>query len=907
MSSVAASPAVIEGIVVDAADNEPLAACAVAVAPGRAGVSTDPDGRFRIVLRDGGPYTLTAAYVGYDDYRTTFSLRGDTSVVVRMTPRSEQLREITVTARESAGATTSSRIDRDAMSHLQPSSFTDLLELLPGNISHDPRTGAFNAIKLRETGTVGASGTEVENPDYSMTSLGTVFNVDGAPVSNDAGHQSIGIEASIGRNGLNRGVDMRSLATDNIESVEIVRGIPSAEYGNLTSGVVNIRRTRRATPLSARFKADGYSKLFYVGKGLAVGPDGRNTVNADLGWLDSRSDPRNSLENYRRITASVRASLQWERPSLLATWDVAADYTGTADRSKSDPDISLIRIDRYDSDSHRASLTSALSLNFRSLPWLRRVDFRASAAYARDRLSRERQVAPSRPVVAPISSSPGVHDGVFITEEYISHYISDGKPLSIFARLSLGGAVPVWNSATQNYKAGLEWTMDKNYGRGQVYDPMKPLSASWTSRPRAYKDIPALNTVSFYAEDNLTTATGYGSLELQAGFHGIVMAGLDRRYALAGKVYIDPRLNAVWRLPAYTVGHRSLELFLAGGYGTTTRMPTADYLYPQAAYLDLLQLNYFNAADPSASRVNIRTYVNDATNYGLRAARNHKWEVRAGAQLGAAAVSVTYFEERMNSGFRYSSVYGAYEYTKYDSGAIVPGASAPSLDGLPSTQERVLRGYRRAENGSRIDKRGVEFQLTTPRWRPLATSLTVTGAWFRTLYSNSQMLFDPVDDVVGGTAVSDRYVGLYDTNDGRVNEQFNTNFMFDTQIPRFGLVFTTTVQCMWYVKSRRLRQDGTPKAYLDAIDGLLHEFDSAQADAQLAYLVRHYNEALFDTYTVPPALYLNLKVSKTIGRWLRVAVFVNRIVDYLPSYTRNGLTVRRSADAYFGMELNFTL
>lgn len=241
-------------------------------------------------------------------------MAGDTvaadTAAAAVPPGVEQLREITVTARESAGATTLSRIGRDAMSHLQPSSFTDLLELLPGNISHDPRTGAFNAIKLRETGTVGATGTEVEHPDYAMSSLGTAFNIDGAPVSNDATHQSVGIEASTGRSAVNRGVDMRSLATDNIESVEIVRGIPSAEYGNLTSGVVNIRRTRRATPLSARFKADGYSKLFFVGKGIAVGPEGRNTLNADIGWLDSRTDPRNSLENYRRITASVRASLE---------------------------------------------------------------------------------------------------------------------------------------------------------------------------------------------------------------------------------------------------------------------------------------------------------------------------------------------------------------------------------------------------------------------------------------------------------------------------------------------------------------------------------------------------------------------------------------------------------------------
>ena len=177
----------------------------------------------------------------------------------------------------------------------------------------------------------------------------------------------------------------------------------------------------------------------------------------------------------------------------------------------------------------------------------------------------------------------------------------------------------------------------------------------------------------------------------------------------------------------------------------------------------------------------------------------------------------------------------------------------------------------------------------------------------RSRYPNSQLLFDPVNDVVGGVAVSDRYVGLYNTDDGRVNEQFNTNFMFDTQLPRLGLVFSTTLQCMWYVKTRRLPQTGTPDAYISSVDGLLHAFEDGAADPMLAYLIQSYNPALYDSYTVPTALYVNLKATKTIGKWLRVAVFVNRILDYLPDYKSNGLTVRRSSDAYFGMELNFTL
>ena len=31
------------------------------------------------------------------------------------------------------------------------------------------------------------------------------------------------------------------------------------------------------------------------------------------------------------------------------------------------------------------------------------------------------------------------------------------------------------------------------------------------------------------------------------------------------------------------------------------------------------------------------------------------------------------------------------------------------------------------------------------------------------------------------------------------------------------------------------------------------------------------------------------------------------MIDYLPSYKSNGLTVRRASDPYFGMELNFDL
>ncbi|WP_289466143.1 TonB-dependent receptor plug domain-containing protein, partial [Klebsiella pneumoniae] len=48
------------------------------------------------------------------------------------------------------------------------------------------------------------------------------------------------------------GADVRSISTENIESVEIIRGIPSVEYGDLTSGAVIINSKAGREPLRVK-------------------------------------------------------------------------------------------------------------------------------------------------------------------------------------------------------------------------------------------------------------------------------------------------------------------------------------------------------------------------------------------------------------------------------------------------------------------------------------------------------------------------------------------------------------------------------------------------------------------------------------------------------------------------------
>lgn len=310
----------------------------------------------------------------------------------------------------------------------------------------------------------------------------------------------------------------------------------------------------------------------------------RTILNLDLSYLDSKVDPRNNFENYKRITTSARLNSKKDFSHGLLTWNVGADYTGTIDKEKQDPDLSYSKIDEFRSSYNRIVLTDELQYAFKDLTWLERISFNSSVSYQSDRLKRRKLTAPRRASVAPTTMEEGEHDGQYLLSEYVADYLCDGKPVNIFAKLKANGSLNIgkWEA---NHKLGAEWTFSKNYGDGQVYDLTKPLSASWTARPRAYKDIPGLHVLSLYAEENISRELWGGKFELQAGVRTTSLPGLSDSYYISGRLYADPRLNLVWNLPPMANG--DLKFLIAGGYGITTKMPTIDYLFPQVHYDDI--------------------------------------------------------------------------------------------------------------------------------------------------------------------------------------------------------------------------------------------------------------------------------------------------------------------------------
>lgn len=801
-----------------------------------------------------------------------------------------EIREAVVTATENHGLTSASKIGKDAIAHIQPSSIADLLELLPGGIARDPAFGSPQAVNLRAAGSL--------NANYATQALGTRFTIDGKPILNDANLQFTPAYSNLGADNVNMGTDMRTLSTEEIESLDVVRGIASVEHGDLTSGLIQIKRRRGGRDLHLRFKSDMKSKLMYAGKGFEWGGDEKRTANIGLNFLDSKADPRNLRQNYKRLTGSLRGSRTWQENghySKILTANL--DYTGSFDTQKSDKDLDEfdgIPAETYRSSYHHIDLGADFTLRAKSAEKvLKSIVFTAQLSYGMDRIERFKHVILSAEEPISISREPGETDAYLLPSRYDATLTVDGKPFYAYLR-----AVSRFRVLGQNLMAGAEWTLDKNFGGGSVFDVTRPLNPGMGTRPRPYYEIPAESTLAVFAEENGRGKIGTFGLEWQLGLRASTRHGMHA---------LDPRGNIRLNFPTLMPGGYRLEAGIYGGAGLHTKFPTMDMLYPALMYGDKIQLNYW-PAERALRRVNFLVYTIDATPHDLAPARNFKWEIGADASWNGWSASVDFFTEDMRSGFRNGSDYIRLISKDYDESSIDKSAltGPPSTETIPYVPDTTLVAYALQTNGSRSLKRGVEFTLSSARIPVINTRVHINGAWFRTRYMNSQPEWERPSVMLNGKSYP--YIGLYDKNDSRLYDSFTSSFLLDTQVPSLGLIFSTSFQCIWFTAQQFMADDSTPVAYLDK-DLVRHPYtEESAADGVLRQLKRQYASALLQYTVTPFSMHVNLKVSKTLFRGkATAALFVNRLFTLAPDYYIDGVLKRRSSVPYFGMELSMKI
>ncbi len=325
-----------KGVVKNERTNEVIPFATVYCKDLEKGTAADLKGFFYFRNLKLGGHRFVISSIGYENLDTVLTISKETELDILLKEKQLTLDEVIVTAKISKELPTSSVIGQEALRHLQPNSFADILELIPGGIARERDMTGMNLISLRQP--IATNRPSNYSNEYN-SSLGTSFVIDGIPLSNDAqlqnttGASTYNYSYITGRNTTGKGIDMRMISTDDIEKVEIVRGVPSVRYGDLTSGLVNIRRSYTSKPLRIRAKATPSMKLAAIGKGFSIG---KRTLNTNLDYVDYLSDPRNVKVNYSRITASLRYA---NAKSISATpffLNASLDYTGSFDKSKRD-------------------------------------------------------------------------------------------------------------------------------------------------------------------------------------------------------------------------------------------------------------------------------------------------------------------------------------------------------------------------------------------------------------------------------------------------------------------------------------------------------------------------------------------------------------------------------------------
>lgn len=845
---------------------------------------------------------LQLSLVGYLPKDTTVTVLGRKDIIlIGLLSKQQRLQEVIVTGRESDGIYSSTHINRDAMKLLQPTSFTDLLELLPGGLSKDPNLTAANTIRIRETG--------ISAPGYEIGSLGVSFLVDGRPIATQANLQETELIGSVNgalirsksRNTISRGVDMRSLSTDNIQGVEIIRGIPSVQYGNLTSGLVKITRKANKSPLSLRFKADGLSQLFYIGKGMELA--NKTFLNIGVDYLRGKSDPTIPFENFNRLTAMFKFDKQWQMLYNTIDWSIATDLSSNLDRDKKDNDIGYAAVDRFSGSNRMVSIANNLKWTRAEKKWFRTVELMQSASIESNQVNQTKWVQLANPIAIANTHDEGAHDGIYLPGQYTGQLKIDGKPvnsyLKIFAEHQLNSL-----GIQHTWLTGAEWSYDHNLGEGYIYDTQLPPVPSMSLRPRKFSAIPANQELSGFIEDHLKGQIGSHQFELAVGIRANKLLGLSGVYTELGKWYIDPRINFQWSLPQLQLWNSPLKISIGTGWGRTTRKPVMSQIYPDDNYWDFVQLNYYDE-NPDYRRVNLMTHRRASVNPTIKPAYNTKREIRMNMYYAKSSLYLTFFDERMENGFRNMNQYEALQFNRFDITSI-PNNTYPDITTLPYTVEKQFVTYQKTYNGSSIHKKGFEFQLLTPRFSLFNTRLTADGAWFDSQYRNSMPVYQTMGKEIILDGKKQQYIGLYHTDDGYSQQNFTSKLTIDNYLPDLGMSFMTSFQFSWFFKNKNTPKNGMPISYL-GIDGdeLPYTNESLQ-DPVLQHLLIRYNESMFVQSRTPMRMNINLKATKSIGKKIRLAMFVNRLLQYNKSYQSNGVEFRSRGlnSPYFGMELN---
>ena len=814
------------------------------------------------------PVAYKVSMLGYKDVEGEICLDGKDNVRILMEEESLSMREVVVVAQAGQGGeSTTSIIGRQALDHLQATSLKDILQLLPGGVSmKNPSLTSPGQFKVRTLAS-----------DDNAT-FGAAIIINGMPVSTNA-NMNTGLGLSSISSG-NSGADLRSIATDDIESVEVIRGVASAEYGDVSSGVMIVNKRIGVSDLNMKARIMPGIMQLHAGKGFDIKSAGSLNISAD--YARGTSDPRFLTDKYNRGLLSLA-----HRKTLLdKTWTLTTnlDLSYTGEWKGADPDEPEAMkkfFSSRDAFSLRLSHNGMLKLD-KALA--RTLKYDVALSLSSDRIFNDRLVSVGSGAILD-ATKDGMYEGTPYPSSYETLSGTKSNPVMYWAKFSDLFYLNVGNMSNR-FNVGTEWKIEGNRGIGQ-YDKTLKFKAFAQDRVRRFCDIPYMNQISAYVEDNVVLTFSerrYPNITGQVGVRWTVVQPWRNERMMA----LSPRLNIAVNPERYL----SLRL----GYGISEKVPSLQDLYPSPDYYDFYNMS---VSDGQKSYYLYSTRVFDNKPVSIKTMRGTKYELGFDVRLdNGMSFSVVGYHEKVSRGFGPdNSEWKTLVFDVWNAADVTFTGQKPIYDQQnPSRRDTVLYNLIRPGNPKSRRNRGIEFDFNFGKINATNTSFYLSGAWSETRSSSSNLGYKlPVGEARNYGPVYVVYPeSSYSFSE---NRRFSATLRVVQHIPVIRFIVSASAQCILYEYDHEVSSGTRPLGYIYGSEYIKFTEDQLD-DIEFNFHGYMLKDQIFDTRisNVPvtwPAIWcLDMRVTKEIGDKAGFSFYANNVLFSQP-WQSNSVSVSK--------------
>ena len=899
----------IAGRVTDEETQKPIEFASILMKENGLWAITGADGSFHIKNIPAGKVVLTIQCLGYATRQIALDINKDIPRLrINLKQENLKLDEVTVTAkRKDNESTTSYTIDRAALDQQQLLNVSDIATLLPGGKTVNATLMSDNRMALR-------SGSQ----EKGSPSFGTAIEVDGMRLDNNA------------TAGETAGASTRTISSSNIESIEIVTGIPSVEYGDLSNGVVKVNTRKGKSPFIVEGKLNQHTQQIALNKGFDLGSRS-GVLNASFEHARSFSNAASPHTAYQRNILSLNYMNIFMRETTPLTLNIGLTGNIGGYNAEADPDNEL---DDY-SKSRDNNLRAHFELNWLlNKKWITNLSLRGSLSTV-DRKSEDYTHTNSATTLANLHA---MEEGYFIATNYDSNpnapiilgptgywhvkQFNDSKPINGSLRLKADWTRR-FDKMMSRLMLGAEYTGSRNNGQGSYYDDLR-YAPTW--REYRYDDLPALNNIALYAEEKVSIPTSkLSTLEITAGLRDDITIINGSEYGTVSS--LSPRFNGRYTFWKNRRKRVVSELVLHAGWGKSVKLPSFQVLYPSPSYYDIEVFRSPSTANNTTVSAWYTRPSKALYNPDLKWQYTNQTDIGIEMNIKGTRVSLSAFHHRTYNPYMATTEYTPFSYY-YTPVSALEGLTIPtdgrtytidpttgtvtvsSVDGssavVPNNERRFYLSNTRYINASPLDRYGLEWIIDFKQFKALNTSLRFDGNYYY-YKSEDETLFASMHNSntkMTGTGEPYQYIGWYrGTNgtstaqtsiaNGAISKTLNLNTTITTHIPKIRLIMALRIESTLYSYRKNLSNfegDVYPEYYTtwDAPDTKIpfaEKFQWAKDNDATLYndlqnLVVHPNTAYVMNANRISAYYsANLSVTKEIGDHVSISFYANNFFN----------------------------